>query len=90
MVLGPQAEKIYPNGHVNNPTAQSITQTHNEAAGHFKDFMLNHKTTTDQFKVFFSKFDVIFAKLKLRDKALETFKHYFEKMRKLREDRQLK
>ena len=78
--------KVYPAAHVNHPTAQTIQTTHAEASQYYKDFMVNHKQTCDQYKVFFSKFDVIFAKLKQRDKSLETFKHYFEKIRKLRED----
>ena len=84
-LLGPQAEKIYPQGHVNNPTAQSITQSHSETALHYKDLMLNHKQTCDLFKAFFIKFDVIFDKLKQRDKSLAKFIHYFEKVRKLRD-----
>lgn len=86
-VLGPQAEKIYPQGHLNNPTAKSITQTHSEAGQLYKDLIGNHKQTCDQFRVFFGKFDVIFNKLKQRDKSLETFKHYFEKLRKIKEDK---
>ena len=87
-ILGPQAVKVYPAAHVNHPTAQTIQTTHAEASQYYKDFMVNHKQTCDQYKVFFSKFDMIFAKLKQRDKSLETFKHYFEKIRKLREDLQ--
>jgi hypothetical protein len=75
---------------VNNPTAQSIKETHGEADQHFKDFMLNHKATCEQFRVYFSTFDVIYAKLKQRDKSLEVFKHYFEKLRKLKEDRSVR
>jgi hypothetical protein len=52
--------------------------------------MLNHKETSEQFRVYFAKFDVILAKLKLRDKSLETFKHYFEKIRKMKEDRSVR
>jgi hypothetical protein len=52
--------------------------------------MLNHKTTCDQFKVFFAKFDSVYTKLKQRDKSLDTFKHYFEKTRKLKEERQFR
>lgn len=51
--------------------------------------MLNHKQTCDQYKAFFAKFDVIYVKLKQRDKSLETFKHYFEKLRKMREDQKI-
>lgn len=48
--------------------------------------MLNHKATCDQFKLYFGKFDVIFLKLKQRDKSLTTFVHYYEKLRKIKED----
>ncbi len=85
-VLGPQAIKIYPQGHVNHPVSSAIQQSHTETNQYYKDFMLNHKQTCDQFKVFFTKFDVIYVKLKQRDKSLEKFKYYFEKVRKLRED----
>lgn len=89
-LLGPQAEKIYPSGHGNFVTAQSINQVHGEAAQHFKDFSMNHKATCDQFRVYFAKFDVIFAKLRQRDKSLDTFKHYFEKLRKMKEDKSVR
>jgi hypothetical protein len=85
-ILGPQATKIYPQGHVNNPTATTIQQVHSESNQYYKDFMANHKQTSDQFKVFFAKFDMIFSKLKTRDKSLEVFKHYFDKVKKMRED----
>lgn len=48
--------------------------------------MQNHKITSQQFKEFFQKFDVMFMKLKQRDKSLASFKHYFDKIRSLREE----
>jgi len=63
----------------------SIHQTHAETAQYYKDFMLNHKQTSDKFSQFFSKFDVIYKRLKERDKALEKVKHYHEKLKKLKE-----
>ena len=48
--------------------------------------MANHKQTCDQFKVYFQKFDEIYAILKQRDKAFDLFKHYFDKMKQLKED----
>lgn len=41
--------------------------------------------TCDKFKEFFKKFDVVYAKLKQRDKALQLFKHYHEKLKDLKE-----
>lgn len=87
--LGPQAVKIYPPGHINHGNAQNIQQTHTETAQYYKEFITNHKQTCDQFKVYFSKFDEIYGLLKQRDKAFDLFKHYFEKMKQLKEENQV-
>lgn len=63
-LLGPQAVKIYPPGHINHGNAQNVQQTHLETAQYYKEFMVNHKQTCDQFKVYFQKFDEIYALLK--------------------------
>jgi hypothetical protein len=68
----------------------TIAETHAETQGYYKDLSQNHKQTCDQFRAFFAKFDMIYDKLKTRDKALAKFIHYFEKLRKIKEDRSVR
>jgi hypothetical protein len=70
---------------VNNSSALAVQQSHAEGAQYFKDFMQNHKQTCDKFNQFFAKFEIIFKRLKERDKALEKVKHYHEKLKTLKE-----
>jgi hypothetical protein len=68
----------------------TIAETHAETQAYYKDLAQNHKQTCDQFRAFFAKFDVIYDKLKTRDRALAKFIHYFEKLRKIKEDRSVR
>lgn len=70
---------------MNNSSALAIQQSHAEGAQYYKDFMLNHKQTCDKFNQFFGKFEIIFKRLKERDKALEKVKHYHDKLKTLKE-----
>eukprot|EP00347_Sterkiella_histriomuscorum_P008038 403346612 len=90
-VYGPQALKLFSgNENPNKLNAVQINQTHEEADKLYKDFLNNQQQTCLLFKTITTKFEIFHIKLKNRDKALETFKHYHEKMEKLKQDSYVK
>ncbi|CDW82897.1 UNKNOWN [Stylonychia lemnae] len=88
--FGPQALKAYPQTHINHSASVQINQTHEETSKLYKEFLANQQQTVIQFKMISQKFELLFAKLKNRDKSLEKFKHYYDKIQKLKEQNQLK
>ena len=70
---------------MNNSSAIAVQQSHTEGAQYYKDFIQNHKLTCDKFNQFFAKFEIIYKRLKERDKALEKVKHYHDKLKTLKE-----
>ena len=42
------------------------------------------------FKLFYSKFEKLHDKLKVRDRSLDKFSHYYYKLRKINQDKEIK
>ena len=80
LLFGQQTMKMFPDGHKMNLEAQKIFKAHQEGNVHYGEFLKSQKALYAQFKQFFDKFKVVGEKIKLRDKSLNQFKHYYEKL----------
>ena len=62
----------------------------NETDTHYNEFLTIQEHLTNEYRNYYVRFEGLWAKLIVRDKGLEKFKHYYDKVDYLKKDKSTK